>query len=90
MMANALKAAGRPYELIDARRAKITGCRPARIAYPHADRNREVPGRKYLAGSRRTERAHRIRVLLQTRRAAPMYARLTFTGATGFDVGSEP
>ncbi len=27
---------------------------------------------------------------LQTRAPAPMYARLTFTGATGFDVGSEP
>ena len=28
--------------------------------------------------------------LLADARAAPMYARLTFTGATGFDVGSEP
>ena len=41
---------------------------------------------KYLAGAPPVA----ANSILADAPPAPMYARLTFTGATGFDVGSEP
>ena len=87
-MARALRAAGKVVRTHRVARRRPLDDDQQRLAHPHFDRARQL---SLEAHRRRANCAESpARSLLADARAAPMYARLTFTGATGFDVGSEP
>ena len=93
MMANALKAAGRPYQFIALPRRGSLAVDQQCDAHPHVVGAREVPGRK--PGRRRQMRQPvpqraELAELVSALRAAPCMLATPSTGATGFDVGSEP
>ena len=94
-MARALQAARRPYELIELPGEDHWMMTSSASRIRTSDRARALS----LEAHRRRRARHKLTIahfcgprliVLQTRRPTPMYARLTFTGATGFDVGSEP